>query len=338
MLKLAVSTVLLAVLATALLRLAVPPTSDPKYAELYRRWRGVHGKLYASPSEQQHRFDVFVKNVQRIEEVNRLQSAYRLEANQFADLTPEEIQARYLGLKQLQEARTASEASRSPLLSSSGAAEVPLLSKDWSEEDGLHQVVHQRSCGSCYAWSAVTALEHAYFQKHKLKVRLSVQELVDCSEENGGCVGGWMHMAFDYAMAKGLNTFDAYPYIAEETGECEAKQHSRVFNLLKGYVRIDEHDPSHIRQALHSTVVPSAVNANELTFYKSGVFDKQDCRTEVNHAVVIVGFGEEAGKKYWKVRNTWGQAWGERGYFRLLRSDSGEGICGITKYNVYPTL
>lgn len=335
--RLAVSAVLLAVLAAALFRLGTRPPIDRKYAELYRRWRGVHGRLYASPSEQEYRFEVFVKNVQRIEEVNRLQASYRLEANQFADLSLEEIQARYLGLKQLHETQS-SDGAPIPQLSSSGFADIPLLSKDWSEEDGLHQVVHQRSCGSCYAWSAVTALEHAYFQKHKLKVRLSVQELVDCSEENGGCVGGWMHMAFDYAMAKGLNTFDAYPYIAEETGECEAKQHSRVFNLLKGYVRIDEHDPSHILQALHSTVVPSAVNANELAFYKAGVFDKQDCRTDVNHAVVIVGFGEQAGKKYWKVRNTWGQAWGERGYFRLLRSDSGEGICGITKYNVYPTL
>jgi cathepsin B len=46
------------------------------------------------------------------------------------------------------------------------------------------------------------------------------------------------------------------------------------------------------------------------------------------HAVRIVGWGSENGTKYWKIANSWNMHWGEDGYFRILRSDSGAGTSG----------
>ena len=44
------------------------------------------------------------------------------------------------------------------------------------------------------------------------------------------------------------------------------------------------------------------------------------------HAIIILGWGEEKGEKYWIIRNSWGPTWGDKGYFKMVR---GENNCGI---------
>ena len=73
--------------------------------------------------------------------------------------------------------------------------------------------------------------------------------------------------------------------------------------------------------------------------YESGIHDPQDCDDKINHALLLVGYGESVeGVPYWLVKNTWGkviiffiifQNWGEDGYFRLLR---GENKCRVNSY------
>ena len=47
---------------------------------------------------------------------------------------------------------------------------------------------------------------------------------------------------------------------------------------------------------------------------------------QLDHAVLLVGWGVEGDKPYWTVKNSWATKWGEDGYFRILR---GKGTCGI---------
>ena len=49
---------------------------------------------------------------------------------------------------------------------------------------------------------------------------------------------------------------------------------------------------------------------------------------DIDHAVQLVGYGEENGSKYWLVRNSWSPAWGEQGYIKLARMDNDEQKCG----------
>merc|ERR1712186_16842 len=71
------------------------------------------------------------------------------------------------------------------------------------------------------------------------------------------------------------------------------------------------------------------INAGPMQFYRGGVAHpwKIICNpTKLDHGVAIVGFGVDGGQKYWKIRNSWGEGWGEKGYYRVIR---GIGACGL---------
>lgn len=63
-----------------------------------------------------------------------------------------------------------------------------------------------------------------------------------------------------------------------------------------------------------------------------------ECGTSLDHGVLVVGYGEDNGVKYWKIKNSWGGSWGEDGYIRIERSESKglPGQCGIAMQPSYP--
>jgi KDEL-tailed cysteine endopeptidase len=64
--------------------------------------------------------------------------------------------------------------------------------------------------------------------------------------------------------------------------------------------------------------------------YSGGVY-RGDCSNELNHVVLIVGYGNDAIEgPYWIIKNSWGPLWGEKGYMRIAIT-SGPGTCGITR-------
>lgn len=86
------------------------------------------------------------------------------------------------------------------------------------------------------------------------------------------------------------------------------------------------------------TVGPVSVslNASKLYLYGGGVFDNPTCAKTLNHAVLAVGYGTLNGKDYWLIKNSWGQKWGEAGYFKLVRNKNQQ--CGIGTRSAYPII
>ena len=90
--------------------------------------------------------------------------------------------------------------------------------------------------------------------------------------------------------------------------------------------------------AIQKGPVSIAIDAEGSFFqlYKKGIYD-QPCADNLDHGVLVVGFGEEDGKKFYIIKNSWGPDWGENGYIRLLRNDNDdEGLCGIRMFASYP--
>jgi len=99
---------------------------------------------------------------------------------------------------------------------------------------------------------------------------------------------------------------------------------------IGGFVQLPENNYAALMNAI-ATVGPVAVSVDASTFsaYKSGVFDGcNQKQPDINHAVVLVGYGTENGKDYWLIRNSWSPTYGEHGYIKVLRTSDEEGRCG----------
>jgi len=65
-----------------------------------------------------------------------------------------------------------------------------------------------------------------------------------------------------------------------------------------------------------------SVDASSWSAYDSGIFNGcSQIDPDLDHGVVLMGYGSENGQGYWLVRNSWSPNWGEQGYIRLHRGD-----------------
>jgi len=105
---------------------------------------------------------------------------------------------------------------------------------------------------------------------------------------------------------------------------------------ITGFKDVPANDEKALLQAASLGPVSVAIEADTQVFqlYKGGVLDDASCGTQLDHGVLVVGYGTDSGKDFWKVKNSWGESWGENGYIRMVRDKN---MCGISLSASYPT-
>ncbi|XP_031481829.1 ervatamin-B-like [Nymphaea colorata] len=301
--------------------------------DLYKRWVRSFNVSRAK-AEMLRRFPVFVENVRFIEASNKNGVSFKLQLNAFGDLTNEEFLSIYARYRPDPSAmKNATEVFKY------GSYGYTPSSIDWRALGAVTPVKNQLQCGSCWAFSAVAAIEGLNKIQSGRLVSLSEQELVDCDFFEYGCQGGDARKAIYFASMKGgLTTESNYPYFGYQS-VCQTTKMGELAARVRGLGLVPSNNEPTLMQAVarQPISVAIAVDATMFQFYSQGVFTGP-CGNNLNHAVTIVGYGTTVeGSNYWLVKNSWGTEWGEEGYIKMARDVGGpQGLCGIAMKPAYP--
>ncbi|KAG7034326.1 Germination-specific cysteine protease 1, partial [Cucurbita argyrosperma subsp. argyrosperma] len=313
--------------------------SDSEVRATYDLWLAKFGKTYNGIEEQEKRFQIFRENLNFIDDHNSENRTYKVGLNRFADLTNDEYRAAYLGTRSSLARRVMKDKNASRRYAVNNRDQLP-ESVDWRAKGAVTPIKNQGSCGSCWAFSTIAAVEGINQIVTGELISLSEQELVSCDKKyNSGCNGGLMDYAFQFIIDNGgLDTEEDYPYEGFD-GQCDPTRKNAKVVSIDGYEDVPANDEETLKKAVAHQPVSVAIEASGLAMqlYQSGVFTG-DCGSALDHGVVAVGYGTENGVDYWLIRNSWGTGWGEDGYFKLERNvkHTTNGKCGITMQASYP--
>ncbi|XP_019480805.1 PREDICTED: cathepsin S [Hipposideros armiger] len=195
--------------------------------------------------------------------------SYDLGMNHMGDMTSEEVMSLMSAL------RVPSQSRRNVTYKSNPNQKLP-DSLDWRDKGCVTDVKYQGSCGACWAFSAVGALEAQLQLKTGKLVSLSAQNLVDCSTEekygNKGCNGGFMTEAFQYIIDNnGIDSDSSYPYKAMD-GKCQYDSRNRAATCSK-YTELPFGNEDALKEAVATKgPVSVAIDAGHPSFflYRSG--------------------------------------------------------------------
>ncbi|XP_020232327.1 low-temperature-induced cysteine proteinase [Cajanus cajan] len=313
--------------------------SEEGVVELFQRWKEEHRKFYTHPEEAKLRLENFKRNLKYIVEKNAKRSSpygHSLGLNRFADMTNQEFKNKFISKVK----KPFSQRNNGLSVKGHSCEDAP-YSLDWRKKGVVTGVKDQGDCGSCWSFSSTGAMEGINAIVTGDLISLSEQELVDCDSTNDGCDGGYMDYAFEWVINNGgIDTESDYPYTGVD-GTCNVTKEERKVVSIDGYSDVAESD-SALLCATVKQPISAGIDGSSLDFqlYTGGIYDG-DCSSnpdDIDHAILIVGYGSEGDEDYWIVKNSWGTSWGMEGYIYIRRNTNLKyGVCAINYMASYPT-
>ncbi|KAI3918826.1 hypothetical protein MKX01_042146 [Papaver californicum] len=285
-------------------------TTEERVVEIFEKWRERHGKVYKHEEEKEMRLKSFKKNLNYITERNRKNKKsdigqHEVGLNVFADMSNEYFRQTYLPSSKLLISKRIKENNPHSHMTD---CEAP-ISLDWRKKRVVTPVKNQRQCGSSWAFSSTGAMEGINAIVTGELVCISEQELVDCDTSCEGCNGGSMDDAFEFVINNGgIDTESDYPYTAKD-GTCNITKEEKKIITIDGYKDVAPEENTLLCSVANQPISVGIVGSSlDFQLYTGGVYDG-DCSSnpkDLDHGVLIVGYGSKDDQDYWIVKNSWG--------------------------------
>ncbi|EMR73261.1 Peptidase C1A, papain [Thermoplasmatales archaeon SCGC AB-539-N05] len=203
-------------------------------------------------------------------------------------------------------------------------------SVDWRSAGKVTSVKNQGSCGSCWAFGALGAIESQYKIKTGETLDLAEQHLVSCDTNNHGCQGGYLGKTLDFVKNTGVVDEEFFPYKASNY-YCTHPEGNHPVTKISGYKRISGRETIKTSIETNGPVYTGFDVYQDFQNYNGGVYTHTWGARLGGHAVAIIGYKDNliGNGGYWICKNSWGTGWGENGYFRIAY-----GQCNIEN-NIY---
>ncbi|XP_071485947.1 dipeptidyl peptidase 1-like [Diadema antillarum] len=231
---------------------------------------------------------------------------------------------------------------------------------DWRNVNGQNFVTpvrNQEQCGSCFSFASMGMLASRLqiATNNTVKKVFSPQDIVACSQYAQGCEGGFAYLtAGKYAEDFGVVEESCYPYQGKDMSCSKEKPNCRRYfatdyRYIGGFYGGCNDELMRTALVKNGPVAIGFMVYDDFFNYKSGIYHHTGVKNLMlkynpfeitNHAVLLVGYGTDAatGQKFWIVQNSWGDTWGENGYFRILRGvdECGFESTAMESFPIYP--
>ncbi|XP_070150783.1 cathepsin O [Polyergus mexicanus] len=320
----------------------VEPDKNIEDAKLFENYIVQYNKSYKNDSTKyKERFERFQKSLRHIEKMNSFRSSqesayYGL--TEFSDLSEDEFLKRIL-LPDLalrgQKHTTASYYHQHFTNSVNRVKRITgIPSKfDWRDRGVVGPVRNQESCGACWAFSTIGVAESMYAIKNGTLYPFSVQEMIDCMPGGYGCQGGDICSLLSWLLVSktGIISENVYPLTWRNDACRLSKTFAKTLEVKITDFTCDSFvnaESELLTLLITHGPVAAAVNAISWQNYLGGVI-QYHCDGSFNnmdHAVQIVGYDTEASIPHYIIKNSWGSAFGNKGYIYIA---IGKNLCGI---------
>lgn len=275
-------------------------------------------------------------NVSQINHLNRASGRKWIAADN-NQMTFEEFKARLLPIEQTEKEKAflnSIERNQESMSSVVLPAKYDLRNVDG--KNYMTPVKNQGGCGSCWAFATVASYESKYLMDHNIpgyNLDLSEQEMLSCGKA-GSCSGGYIDAAlYHFQKDQGGITFDKYvPYqgVKALCSTLDIEHNKFTMDKYLSSQRDYEEDGTFIGPTINSIkrtiyqggAIVTIFNVPTSFYnYSSGIYSPVEDDTIVGrHAVVLVGWNDD--EEYFIIKNSWGESWGESGYFRVPYSQT----------------